>query len=102
MESTAAEHQARTLAVKNSRARAPRVVLFGQLADGQFVAKRLAEDEVPYTEAWPDTVAQVMVYIEPDDAQLERMLAALRDGRLEFPKLQEFGGLDGGTSTVPA
>ena len=98
----AADPQARTLTVKNSQARAPRVVLFGQLADGQFVARRLAEDEVPYTGEWPETVAQVMVYIEPDDEQLERMLAALREGRLEFSKLQEFGGLDGGTSTVPA
>ena len=72
MQSTAADPQARALTVGNSQARAPRAVLFGQVS------------------------------IEPDEAQPERMLAALRDGRLEFARLQEFGGLDGGTSTVPA
>jgi hypothetical protein len=30
------------------------------------------------------------------------MLAALREGRLDFGRLQEFGGLDGGESHVPA
>jgi hypothetical protein len=89
------------LEVRNSRSEAPRVVLFGQLADGKFVARRLDEDQVPYTEAWPGTLAQVMVYIEPDDAQLERIVTALKDGRLDFERLQEFGGLDGGVSQFP-
>lgn len=87
--------------VPNSHADAPRVVLFGRLEDGRYVARRLAEDEVPYTECWPGTVAQLMVYLEPDDEQLERMLQGLQQGRIEFERLQELGGLEGGVSQVP-
>ncbi|TFY98005.1 hypothetical protein [Ramlibacter rhizophilus] len=93
--------QPRELRVANSKADTPRVVLFGRLDDGSFVARRVAEDQVPYTPAWPHATAQVMVYLEPDEEQLEHMLAALHDGRLEFGRLQEYGGLDGGFSTVP-
>lgn len=100
MNATPSSGQARfeSLEVKNSHASAPRVVLFGRMADGQVVARRLAEDEVPYTEAWPDAVEQVMVYIEPDDEQLQRIVAALQKGELEFSRLQDYGGLQGGVS----
>lgn len=99
---SAASPSASSLRVRNSRADDPRVVLFGQLEDGKFAARRLAEDEVPYTECWPGTVSQVMVYIEPDDGQLARIMAALENGTLEFGRLQDFGGLDGETSDIPA
>lgn len=87
--------------VRNSTADAPRVTLFGQLDDGKFVARRMAEDEVPFTKCWEHAVDQVMVYIQPDDDQLARIVEALNQGKLPFARLQEWGSTQGGTSELP-
>ncbi|HEY8100674.1 MAG TPA: hypothetical protein VIF82_07955 [Burkholderiaceae bacterium] len=93
------EHETR-IVVPNTRPDAPRVTLFGQLNDGSYTAKVMDEDAVPYTYCWDNAIDQAMVYIEPDDEQLERMITALNEGRLEFSRLQDFGTANGGTSTI--
>lgn len=87
--------------VNNSRPDEPFVTLFGMLDDGSYDARVMSETSVPYSPYWENGIAQVMVYIEPDDEQLDRMFAALNDGRLDFSTLQNFGSSNGGTSTIP-
>ena len=87
--------------VRNSVAETPRVTLFGHLPGGRFVAEVMDEDQVPYVKYWDDAIDQVMVYIEPDDAQLEVLLKALHEGRLDYHHLQDYGGTRGGMSEIP-
>ena len=77
------------------------VTLFGRLEDGTYAAEVMAETSVPYASYWDDALEQVVVYIEPDDEQLQRVVAALNDGRLEFSSLQNYGSSNGGASTLP-
>ncbi|MGZ5856239.1 MAG: hypothetical protein ACXWJK_03275 [Burkholderiaceae bacterium] len=94
------EKNSMSMVIPNTRPDTPRVTLFGQLDDGDYTATVLDEDAVPYTRYWDNAIDQVMVYIEPDDDQLERMVSALNEGRLEFSRLQDFGSSNGGTSTI--
>ena len=90
-----------SITVSNTHPERPVVTLFGQLDDGSYAAKVMNETEVPYARCWDNALDQVMVYIEPDDTQLQAMLAALSDGRLDYAALQTYGGSNGGTSTIP-
>lgn len=87
--------------IPNTRPEDPRVALFGMLDDGSFAAEVLPETSVPYTRRWDNAIDQVVVYLEPDREQLDEVLAALNEGRLDFSKLQEFGSAAGGHSTLP-
>lgn len=87
-----------TVRVRNSVAETPRVTLFGHLPGGRFVAEVMDEDLVPYIKYWDDALDQVMVYIEPDEAQLQLLLQALNEGRLDYHRLQDYGGTRGGMS----
>lgn len=87
--------------VKNASGSNPRVALFGRLPQGRFEVRCMAEDQVPYTKCWDDALEQVMVYIEPDAEQLGEIVAALESGRLEFARLQDYGGTAGGYSEIP-
>jgi hypothetical protein len=89
------------ITVNNTTADATRITLFGELEDGSFTAKTMAETDVPYTAYWENQVDQRIVYIQPDAAQLEQILAALNERRLSFDQLQAFGGMGGGTSEIP-
>lgn len=90
-----------SITVKNT-SQSGKVTLFGELADGSFVAKVMAEDQVPYGRYWDNLVEQKMVYIDPDKEQLDAILAALNERRLPFADLQDYGGAGGGTSSIPA
>ncbi|TFW31308.1 hypothetical protein [Massilia horti] len=90
-----------SITVKNTTAQTGRVTLFGELQDGTFAAKVMAETQVPYGHYWKNEIDKVMVYIEPDEEQLEAILAALNDRRLLFDNLQNYGGATGGTSEIP-
>ncbi|QNA88977.1 hypothetical protein G4G28_11680 [Massilia sp. Dwa41.01b] len=89
------------LTVKNSAPPATIVTLFGELQDGSFAAKVMPETDVPYTPYFENQVEQVMVYIHPDEAQLQAILAALNDRRLPFGELQNYGSSAGGNSSIP-
>lgn len=89
------------LTVNNTRPEAPNVALFGQLDDGTYAGEVLEETGVPYTRYWSNAIDQVVVYIEPGEKELQEIVRALNDGRLEFSQLQEFGAADGGTTTLP-
>ncbi len=89
------------LTVSNSRPEHPVVTLFGQLDNGSYVARVMEETQVPYRRCWDNALDQVMVYIEPDDKQLEAMLNALNNGTLDYSTLQNYGASTGGTSTIP-
>jgi len=90
-----------SLTVDNTQPGDPVVTLFGQLDDGSYVAKKMHEDEVPYARYWKNALDQVMVYIVPDDAQLNAIVQALNDGKLDYETLQDYGSAGGGTSTLP-
>jgi len=90
-----------SITVKNTTPDTTRVTLFGELRDGSFDAKIMAETDVPYTRCWDDEIEQRIVYIQPDPAQLKAILAALNDRRLTIEQLQEFGSASGGTSDIP-
>lgn len=89
------------LTVKNTCSDTPVVTLFGQLRDGSYAAKTMREGEVPYSRYWENGIDQVMVYIAPDEEQLQAILRALNEGRLKYSTLQQFGTAEGGTSTLP-
>ena len=89
------------ITVKNTTPDTTRVTLFGELRDGSFDARIMAETEVPYTRCWENQIEQRMVYIQPDPGQLEAILAALNERRLTLEQLQDFGGAGGGTSEIP-
>lgn len=84
--------------VRNSVAESPRVTLFGHLPGGRYVAEVMDEDQVPYVHYWDEALDQVMVYIDPDDQQLQLLLQALQQGRLDYHKLQDYGSTRGGMS----
>jgi hypothetical protein len=86
------------LTVSNTRRDNPMVTLFAQLDDGTFAAKRMTETDVPYTLQWPNALDQVAVYIDPEPEQLQAILEALKDGRLDYQRLQDYGAADSGTS----
>ncbi|MFS2020884.1 hypothetical protein ACEN88_30430 [Massilia sp. CT11-108] len=90
-----------SITVKNTTPDTTRVTLFGELRDGSFDAKIMAETDVPYTRCWEDEVEQRIVYIQPDPDQLQAILAALNERRLTIEQLQEFGSVGGGTSEIP-
>lgn len=87
--------------VSNSSAGNPLVTLFGRLPDEHFTAAVMHEEEVPYAKLWPGAIEQKMVYIVPDQDQLTQILHALDEQRLDYQQLQDYGGLDGGCSTLP-
>lgn len=89
------------IAVHNSNPDHPIVTLFGRLDDGRFAAAVMPETNVPYSAYWKNAIEQKMVYIEPDDAELARMLDALNENLLDFDSLQEYGASNGGISEIP-
>jgi hypothetical protein len=90
-----------TITVKNTTADSTRVTLVGELQDGSFDARLMAETDVPYTRCWDNEVEQRIIYIQPDPEQLKAILAALNERRLTLDQLQEFGSAGGGTSDIP-
>jgi hypothetical protein len=90
-----------TITVNNTTPDTTRITLFGELQDGSFAAKTMAETDVPYTPYWDKQVEQRIVYIQPDPEQLKTILAALNERRLSFDQLQQFGSAGGGTSEIP-
>lgn len=89
------------ITVNNSAPPATRVTVFAELQDGSFAAKVMPETDVPYTPYFDNEVDQVIVYIAPDDGQLQAILTALGERRLPFGNLQNYGSAAGGTSTIP-
>jgi hypothetical protein len=90
-----------TITVKNTTADSTRMTLVGELQDGSFDARLMAETDVPYTRCWDNEVEQRIIYIQPDPEQLKAILAALNERRLTLDQLQEFGSAGGGTSDIP-
>ena len=90
-----------SIKVNNTTSDTTRVTLFGELQDGSFDARIMAETDVPYTKCWENEVEQRIIYIQPDPDQLKAILAALNDRRLSLDQLQEFGSVGGGTSEIP-
>lgn len=87
--------------VNNSASPATLVTVFAEMQDGRFVGKVMPETDVPYTPYFENEVDQVIVYIAPDEEQLQAILAALNERRLPFGNLQNYGSAAGGTSTIP-
>lgn len=90
-----------TTTIPNTRPEAPSVTLFGRLDDGTYAAEVMNETSVPYSSYWENATEQVVVYIEPDDKQLQHLVEALNKGQLEFASLQNYGSANGGTSMLP-
>jgi hypothetical protein len=90
-----------SMTVKNTTSDTTRVTLVGELQDGSFDARIMAETDVPYTRCWENEVEQRIIYIQPDPDQLKAILAALNERRLTLDQLQEFGSAGGGTSDIP-
>ena len=90
-----------SITVKNTTPDTTKVTLVGELQDGSFDAKIMAETDVPYTPCWENEVEQRIIYIQPDAEQLKAILKALNERRLSLDKLQEFGSAGGGTSEIP-
>jgi hypothetical protein len=90
------------ITVKNTTSDKTMVTLFGELQDGSFDAKVMAETDVPYTKCWDNEIEQRIIYIQPDPDQLRAILKALNERRLSLDQLQEFGGIGGGSSDIPA
>lgn len=90
-----------SITVKNTTSDTTRITLFGELRDGSFDAKIMAETDVPYKRCWDDEIEQRVVYIQPDPEQLKAILAALNERRLSLDQLQAFGSSGGGTSEIP-
>jgi hypothetical protein len=90
-----------SITVKNTTPDTTRITLVGELNDGSFKAKVMAETDVPYTPYWEHQVEQRMIYIEPDPEQLKAIVAALNERRLTIDQLQSFGSAGGGESEIP-
>lgn len=90
-----------SITVKNTTPDTARITLVGELNDGSFKAKVMAETDVPYTPYWEHQVEQRMIYIEPDAEQLAAIVAALNERRLTLDQLQSFGSAGGGQSEIP-
>lgn len=89
------------ITVKNTRPDTAKVTLVGEMMDGSFDAKVMAETDVPYTKYWDNELEQRIVYLNPDPEQLEAIVAALNEGRLSLDALQDFGSSVGGESELP-
>ena len=89
------------ITVNNTTAASTRVLLVGEMMDGSFDAKVMAETDVPYTKYWDNELEQRIVYLNPDPEQLKAIVAALNERRLSLDYLQNLGGSDGGTSELP-
>jgi hypothetical protein len=89
------------LTVKNTTPGTTRVTLVGEMQDGSFNAKVMAETDVPYTPYWEHQVEQRTIYIQPDPEQLKAIITALNERRLTLDQLQDFGSAGGGTSDIP-
>jgi hypothetical protein len=89
------------MTVKNTTPDTTRVTLVGEMQDGTFKAKVMAETDVPYTPYWEHQVEQRMIYLQPDPDQLGRIVAALNERRLTLDQLQDFGSAGGGESELP-
>jgi hypothetical protein len=89
------------ITVKNTMPDTARITLVGELQDGSFKAKVMAETDVPYTRYWDNELEQRIIYIQPDAEQLSSILAALNEHRLSLDELQNYGSSDGGTSSIP-
>ena len=87
--------------VKNTTPDTARVTLVGEMMDGSFDAKVMAETDVPYTKYWDNELEQRIVYLNPDAEQLASIVAALNERRLSLDDLQNFGSSAGGTSELP-
>lgn len=90
-----------SMTVHNTTPSSSRVTLFGRLEGGDFAAEVMEEASMPYAPYWQKTAEQVVVYIDPSEEQLHRMVEALKKGKLEFDHLQDFGAANGGTSDIP-
>lgn len=89
------------ITVKNTTPDTTRITLVGEMMDGSFDAKVMAETDVPYTKYWGNELEHRIVYLHPDPAQLNAIVAALNEHRLSLDDLQEFGSSTGGTSELP-
>lgn len=89
------------ITVQNTVPDTARITLVGELHDGSFKARVMTETDVPYTPYWDNLLEQRIVYIQPDDGQLDSILEALNAHRLSLDELQNFGSSDGGTSSIP-
>jgi hypothetical protein len=89
------------MTVKNTTPDTTRVLLVGEMQDGSFKAKVMAETDVPYTPYWEHLVEQRTIYLQPDPEQLQAIVAALNERRLTLDQLQDFGGAGGGESDLP-
>jgi len=90
-----------SITVNNTDPATVKVTLFGELQDGTFDARIMAETDVPYTKCWENEIEQRIIYIQPDPQQLQAILTALNERRLSLDQLQEFGSVGGGTSDIP-
>ncbi|MEX5745968.1 hypothetical protein [Massilia sp. X63] len=89
------------ITVKNTTPDTAKVTLVGEMMDGSFDARVMAETDVPYTKYWDNELEQRIVYLQPDPDQLQSIVAALNERRLSLDDLQNFGSSDGGTSELP-
>lgn len=94
------ERNGMTITVANTHPDNARITLVGELQDGSFKAKVMTETDVPYTPYWDNLLEQRIVYIQPDDAQLDAILTALNERKLTLDELQNYGSSDGGTSEI--
>lgn len=89
------------ITVKNTTPDTARVTLVGEMMDGRFDARVMAETDVPYTKYWDNELEQRIVYLNPDPEQLTAIVAALNERRLSLDELQNFGSSAGGESELP-
>lgn len=89
------------ITVKNTTPDTAKVTLVGEMMDGSFDAKVMAETDVPYTKYWDNELEQRIVYLNPDPEQLQAIVAALNERRLTLDALQDFGSSAGGESELP-
>jgi hypothetical protein len=89
------------ITVKNTTPDTARVTLVGEMMDGSFDARVMAETDVPYTKYWDNELEQRIVYLQPDADQLAAIVTALNERRLSLDDLQNFGSSAGGTSELP-
>lgn len=89
------------ITVNNTTPDTTKVTLVGEMMDGSFDAKVMAETDVPYTKYWDNELEQRIVYLNPDPDQLKAIVAALNERSLSLDDLQNLGGSAGGTSELP-
>lgn len=89
------------ITVKNTTPDTAKVTLVGEMMDGSFDARVMAETDVPYTKYWDNELEQRIVYLNPDPEQLKAIVTALNERRLSLDTLQDFGSSTGGESELP-